>query len=33
MPNPLIAPRLLLRAESLVLFATAAGVYAWHGGS
>ena len=33
MPNPLISPRLLLRVESLVLFATAVGVYAWHDGS
>jgi hypothetical protein len=33
MPNPLTSPALLLRVESLVLFATAVGVYAWHDGS
>jgi hypothetical protein len=33
MPNRLTSPSLLLRAESLVLFVTAVGVYEWHDGS
>lgn len=33
MRNPLTSPKDLLRAEALVLLSTAAGVYAWHGGS